>query len=185
MNNSIAHTTKTVCKTFFAWQDEKEEKWLEDMAAKGWFLNAVSPYLYSFTKGSPKRVIYRLVYKNWFDNDYTDYQNLFRDSNWELVGRFSNWHYYMTTPDNPNSPEIYNSDRSKAQKYRRVLYFLLPLGVLIVSPAVRLFDFASYTPFDVAMIFTKGLYAVAVLLFLFSIIRVWIKIRQLESKSKE
>jgi hypothetical protein len=176
------NTTKTVCKVFFAWQDEKEEKWLEEMAAKGWFLDKVSPYLYSFTKGTPKRIVYRLDYKNSFDKDYSDYQNLYKDSNWELVGVFSNWHYYKTSSENQISPEIFNSDRSKAQKYRRLLYFVLPLGLLIVSPIAHLLDRDASTGFDPLMLLLKGFYLLAVLLYLYSLIRVLIKIKVLETR---
>lgn len=178
-------TTKTVFKIFLAWQDQKEEKWLEEMASRGWFLDKVSPYLYSFRKAEPQKVVYRLDYKNSFAQDYAEYLSLFKDSNWQLVGMFSNWHYYMTTVNDQNSPEIFNSDRSRAQKYRRMLYFLVPLGLLIVSPAINLFNFASYRPFDVAMIFTKGFYALAVILYIYCIIRVLIKVRQLESNTSE
>jgi hypothetical protein len=179
------NTTKTLCKVFFAWQDEKEEKWLEEMAASGWFLDKVAPYLYTFINGTPKRVVYRLDFKYTLASDYEDYLNLFKDTGWQLVGGFANWHYFSFTPETESVPEVFNSNRSKAEKYRRILYLLLFLGLLIVSPLFRLFDFSSYTPFDIGMLITKGLYALVVILYIYCIIRVLIKIRQLESKSRE
>jgi hypothetical protein len=181
----MMNKSKTVMKIFFPWQDEKEEKWLDRMAQEGWFLDKVSPYLYTFRKGTPKKCAYRLDYKNTLSNDYEDYLQLFRDAGWTLVGMFANWHYFSVSSEDETMPELFNSNRSKVEKYRRILFVLLPLGLLIVSPVFRLFDFNSYLPFDYGVLLIKGLYALAVILYGFSIIRVLIKIRQLKSEVKE
>lgn len=35
------NNTKIVVRTFLAWQEEKEEKWLREMSNKGWHLSRV------------------------------------------------------------------------------------------------------------------------------------------------
>ncbi len=125
-NRKTVNETKTVFKVIFAWQDEKEEKWLEEMAASGWHLLSVAPFVYTFQRGTPEVVTYRLDYKLTTNKDYPEYVSIFRDSGWELVASMANWHYYRIKPENSNTPEIYNSSRAKAQKYRRLLAVLLP-----------------------------------------------------------
>ena len=97
--------TKTVFKVIFAWQDEKEEKWLEEMAASGWHLLSVAPFVYTFQRGTPEVVTYRLDYKLTTNKDYPEYVSIFRDSGWELVASMANWHYYRIKSENSNTPE--------------------------------------------------------------------------------
>ncbi len=48
-------TTLKQFRWFWAWDDEKEEKWLRDMAKKGWHFTSVSlPGNYYFEQGEPK-----------------------------------------------------------------------------------------------------------------------------------
>jgi hypothetical protein len=180
--------TKTVFKAIFAWEDEKEEQWLENMAAEGWRLESVAPFFYKFHQMAPEEVVYRLDYKNTLDKDYADYSTIFCDSGWELVAGMSNWHYYHINPQNTRVPEIYNSNRAKSQKYRRLLVGLLPLVVIYVTlfnPALNIFGSnASST----GTLFSKVIeifLAAFLLFFVYVVIRLWYKIKKLESQSKE
>jgi hypothetical protein len=170
---------------FFAWEDEKEEQWLQKMAAEGWRLEYVAPYVYKFQRSTPEDVVYRLDYKLTLDKDYAEYLNLFRDSGWQLFATFSNWHYFRINPQNNEIPEIYNSGRAKAEKYRRLLFVLLPICLAGIFPVINILD-----PID--PLFSNGLFSIImvvcglVYLFLFyAVIRVWIKIRRLKSQSRE
>ena len=59
MTNEIV--TKT--KWFWAWQDEKEETWLTEMAHQGLHLDDVPfPGRYQFKSGEPADYVYRLDY---------------------------------------------------------------------------------------------------------------------------
>ena len=187
MKDQTEKQTKTVFKVIFAWQDEKEEKWLEEMAAKGWHLASVAPYVYYFHRGEPKCSVYRMDYKHTFDKDYAEYTNIFRDSNWELVATMSNWHYYRIDPQNEQQPEIFNSSRAKAQKYRRLLTGLvpfLPIYIVLLNPAKNLFhhDEGVISTFEVVL---GILWILIILLFVFATIRLLIKIKALENHSKE
>jgi hypothetical protein len=187
MKDQTEQQTKTVFKVIFAWQDEKEEKWLEEMAAKGWHLQSVTPYVYYFHRGEPRGSVYRLDYKHTFDKDYAEYTNIFRDSGWELVATMANWHYYRIDPLNDQQPEIFNSSHAKAQKYRRLLTGLvpfLPIYIILLNPAKMLFnhDDSVISTFEVAI---GVLWTLIIILFVFAIIRLLIKIRKLESSNKE
>ena len=43
--------TKTIFKIFFAWQENKEEKWLREMSKEGWHLYRVGFFNYGFKIG--------------------------------------------------------------------------------------------------------------------------------------
>ena len=44
---------KTITKWFWVWQFEKEEEWLNEMAANGWVLESVGFCRYSFVRCEP------------------------------------------------------------------------------------------------------------------------------------
>lgn len=188
MKEQTEPLTKKVVKVIFAWEDEKEEKWLEEMAAQGWKLETAAPYVYYFRKGKPEKVVIRLDYKNTLDKDYQEYLNLFRDAGWELVVTFANWHYFRIRPDNNEMPEIYNSDRAKAQKYRRLMYAFIPLLPIF---AIFLTRMASPSFSQVNSVI-EWIYFISKLL-LFALTLLWgfvlaklvRKIQKLESHSKE
>lgn len=188
MINEVKPEIKTVFKAIFAWEDEKEEKWLEQMAADGWKLISVAPYVYKFQRSEPERVIFRLDYKFTNDKDYQEYLTLFKDAGWELFATFANWQYFKISPENHEIPEIYNSGKAKAQKYRRLLVGfipMLPIYMCLLNPAFGFFDFERYTTIRG---FLTALYAFFGLFFLFmvfALIKVLNKIRKLESETKE
>ena len=179
-------TTKTFYKTFFAWQDEKEEKWLEEQAVQGWHLESAAPFFYTFRKGSPDRVIYRLDYKHTLDKDYAEYVQIFKDCQWELATRMSNWHYYRIRPENDQTPEIFNTSRAKAQKYRRLLRGLLPLLLLAFLNFRFIFEHLDFTKAHDTGEVILGLSLLMVWgTFIFAVITIVAKIRRLESESRE
>ena len=179
--------SKTVFKVIFAWEDEKEEKWLEQMAASGWHLKTVAPFFYEFQRGAPENVTYRLDYKMTTSKDYAEYRNIFHDSGWEVVAVMANWHYYRIKSENQSTPEIYNSSRTKAQKYRRLMAGLLPLlpiYLLLFNPIglINHKDLGEFTPiYDITHIVMLAL----LVLMSYAVIRIAIKIRKLEPQSKE
>ncbi len=178
---------KSVTKAFFAWEDEKEEKWLEQMAAEGWKLISVAPYVYHFERSAPEKVVFRLDYKLTNDKDYQEYLGLFKDSGWELFATFSNWHYFKINPENHETPEIYNSGKAKAQKYRRLLTGLIPLFpiyLVVFNPALRVSETSSGVA-QVLLTVARIFLTFFVLFVGFFVIKILSKIKQLESDSKE
>ncbi len=51
--------TKNVRKVFMLWQDEDEEKWLNEMSLQGWHLNKVKPNI--LRKTLYRIALYRLL----------------------------------------------------------------------------------------------------------------------------
>lgn len=189
MINETTPEIKTIHKAIFAWEDEKEEKWLEQMAAEGWKLISVAPYVYKFEHSKPERVVFRLDYKLTTDEDYQDYLNIFKDAGWELFTTFANWQYFKTTPENNEIPEIYNSGKAKAQKYRRLLAGLipmLPIYLLVLNPATGIFDPDKQPHFlSGLMIGLQIFFTVFIVFIVFVVIKIWAKIKTLEYDHKE
>ena len=188
MINEVKSEIKTVVKAIFAWEDEKEEKWLEQMAADGWKLISVAPYVYKFQRSEPEKVVYRLDYKNTLDKDYQEYLTLFKDAGWELFATFSNWQYFKIKPENDDVPEIYNSGKAKAQKYRRLLLGLvplLPIYIVLFNPTFHFFVSDASKEISWIIAITRVIMAIVVIFVVFVVIKVLAKIKKLESENKE
>jgi hypothetical protein len=185
MKTNLYNKTKTVLKVFLPWQDENEEKWLEEMAAKGWILESVIPFFYSFRGSSPEQIIIRLDYKSSWDKDYQEYLATFRDAGWSLQTTLGNWHYFNIKPQNNVIPEIYNSNRTKALKYRRLLLGLSPFMLCLAGPLAHTFDFNSQPPLDGLDLALRLFYLLAALFFIYSFLRVCIKLIQLKTNNQE
>ena len=185
MKNETNQETKTVFKAIFAWEDEKEEKWLEEMAANGWRLEKVIPYFYTFRRSAPETIVYRLDYMSSTNKNYQEYLNLFKDAGWELLASYAGWHYFRIKPQNDQTPEIYNSDRAKAQKYRRVLFIAIPLFMIMLNPAIQLIDRTVHAEHLLLRILFDAFFWIVILFGIYAFIRIWLKIRKLESKHLE
>ena len=119
---------KRVFRWFWAWNDEKEERWLEQMALSGWHLVS-GPVIYTFEQNAPARVRYRLDYQPKKKN-LDEYLRLCRDSGWERVLEFAGWQYLRTA--SPDAPEIYTDMDSRIAMHRRLLTVCVVLAVLAV-----------------------------------------------------
>ena len=74
-NNPGEGYTRKVFKIFWAWQDEEEEKWLDEQSRAGWHLREVIPFSYTFTRGEESTpYTYRMDFKNPLDKDYLEYE---------------------------------------------------------------------------------------------------------------
>ncbi len=125
---------------FWAWDDEKEEAWLRQMAQDGWHFKSVSlPGSYTFEKGEPVDYVYRLDY--FIDRkDMPAYLQIFEDAGWEYLGEMSGWQYFRTECVDGNAPEIYSDKASKAKKYERLIVFLvifLPIYLNLLNVSER------------------------------------------------
>lgn len=83
---------KKIFKIHWAWNDDKEERWLEKMSQEGWHLTSPS-FVYRFEKGDPADMVYRMDFQSLRKTDIKEYLGLFKDAGWEHVGRFGAWYY--------------------------------------------------------------------------------------------
>ena len=173
-------TTITKYKWFWAWQDEKEESWLSEMALEGWHLKSLGfPGVYIFEAGTPRTDHYRLDFIVDRKN-YQSYLQLFKDAGWEHLGEMGGWQYFRTNAEGNTIPEIYTDSDSKALKYQRLLTYLtifLPIylmfaGQRIVSEGVLLNIYLA----------GKLFLSLFLILYIYAMIKIFKRIQQLKDE---
>ncbi len=82
--------TKTIVKWFWVWDFEKEERWLNQMAAQGWVLERVNWIRYTFRRCQPGEYTVRL---EMHPND-PEYIQFMEDTGAEFISRNFAWLYF-------------------------------------------------------------------------------------------
>ena len=89
---------KTISKWFWVWQFEKEEAWLNEMAANGWVLDGVGFCRYHFIRCEPGEYTVRTE-MHAYDEGYVKFME---ETGAEYVGRMMMWIYFRKkTADGP------------------------------------------------------------------------------------
>lgn len=193
MNKS--EDTKKIVRTFFAWQEEKEEKWLREMSNKGWHLDIVGFFYYKFQKGSPLDMIYKFDFKVMGKAEFTDYKMMFKDSGWEYIGRFGSWFYFRAAAKGDHSLELYSDNRSKIEKYKRLLFVLAIIGAPVLSFGLpnlymRIIDMAADSVLNNPIVFNIYLPLVILMtiieiLMIYAIIKIYLIMRRLKKDIRQ
>ncbi len=127
-------TTMKQFRWFWAWDDEKEEAWLREMAQKGWHFHSVTlPGNYTFEQGEPRDDVYRLDHFLDNKNSKADYIQLFLDAGWDYMGEMNGWQYFRKTAVEGESLEIFSDNESKSKKYQRIMLYLIIFLPVIFS----------------------------------------------------
>lgn len=158
--------TRTLLRWFWAWEDDKEERFLEDMARQGWHL-VRGGILFQFERGEPREMRYRLDYRRGTQGQLRDYFALCSDAGWEYVYNFGGWRYFRS-PAARQAPEIYTDAASRVGKYRRVL---IVVTVLLVVEATNLASLASRSQSARVLGFATALTAAVVVLLCYALDR--------------
>ena len=117
--------TKKEFHWFWAWDDEKEEAYLRELALDGWHFKSVTiPGYYTFESGEPRNDFYRLdILSNYKDKE--NYLQLFEDAGWSHIGEYGSWQYFRKTAVEGETLEIFTDNESKQKKYGRILLYLI------------------------------------------------------------
>ena len=88
--------SKTVKKWFWVWEFDAEEKWLNDMARRGWVLDGVGFAKYEFAESAPGEYSIRL---EMLDNppassEGQDYIDFVEETGAEYIGNMTRWVYF-------------------------------------------------------------------------------------------
>ena len=122
---------KTVYKWFWAWEFDKEEKWLNEMAAKGLTLASMHFFKYIFEETEPGEYQVRI---ELLDNGPTHpesekYIRFIEETGAEQVASWINWVYFRKkTADGPFA--LFSDNSSRIRMLNRVLSLLTMLGVM-------------------------------------------------------
>ena len=125
-------------KWFWAWQDEKQEAWLEAMSREGLHLKRIKAFgRYVFEVGQPRNYSYRMDFDQSSGKN-SDYFYLLHDAGWEHVAVVSGWQYWRKETNVGRTAELFTDIESKIKKYKRLLvslsvpvpaYFVIVLGM--------------------------------------------------------
>lgn len=142
---------------------EKEEKWLNEMARKGYQLENAT-FGYTFRKSEPEDTIIKIDYRKFRNKkDFIDYCTLFEDSGWKHIsGTYYSGTQYFKKQRKDSNDDIFSDQYSKAGKYQRLSKGLIQLSisylplfiVLVMSGAIQLKAFLD----PKQLYFTPGLW---------------------------
>ena len=124
--------TKKIWKIFLVWDYDKEEAWLNEMAAQGWTLTAVGFCNYTFVKTEPGAYNIRMEMRPHDDG----YLEFLRESGVEYVGRIIQWHYYRK-PAELGAFDLYSDMDSRIAHLDRIgkMLFWIGLANLLIGIA--------------------------------------------------
>lgn len=123
----------TVYKVFTIGAYEKEEKWLNEMAAKGMILTDVGICRYVFEEGTPGEYTYRLELLNHRPShiESVSYIKFLEDAGVEHVGSYLRW-VYLRKKTQDGTFELYSDVDSKIKHYKRVTFISNVLSLIYV-----------------------------------------------------
>lgn len=123
----MSETTVRKYKFFWADQDVEQEQWLREMARQGLHLTGVFITQWTFVKGEPADVVYRVDYSN--KGRDSDYNRLLEDAGWECAATTAGWHYWRKRVVDGKAPEIFTDSASKIERFRTVLAILIGVSM--------------------------------------------------------
>lgn len=135
---------KVVRKIFFAWNEEKEKEFLEEMALKGYRLVKVQLGKYIFEKDEPKKLIYQFDFRSFDKMSEEEYLQIYEDDGWSFMFRFGGWYYFSRERNNEEIDlSIFNNNESKRAKYKRLIFFLFLTGFPLYYQTLIFFPLMS------------------------------------------
>lgn len=120
---------KTVHKVFGIWSFDKEEKWLNEMAAKGWALISVGFCSYEFEECLPGEYTIRLEF---LDNrihsaESQRYIEFVETTGVEQVGSYWKWIYFRKRKADGDF-ELFSDNASRIKHLSKIIRLLVILG---------------------------------------------------------
>lgn len=129
----------TVIKTFALWNFEKEEKWLNEMALKGWVLDKIRFGVYCFVRSEPGEYAIRLE----LHKREKAYVTFMEETGAEFIGLLGNWHYFRKKSVT-GIFDIFSDIDSRIEHLKRISRFSLNLVILFIL--TTLLNIVVYMP---------------------------------------
>lgn len=132
---------KCVRKGFWVWNFDKEEKWLNEMAAKGLALVSVGFCRYEFEDCTPGEYAIRMEYceKRPRSVEGQKYLSFIEDTGAEHVGTYGKW-VYLRKKTADGGFELFSDNTSRIDHLTRIIR--LVAGLTILNLVVGLFNLA-------------------------------------------
>ena len=126
----------TIRKLFWAWEYDKEEKWLEDMVAQGKALVSARYLTYEFEDCAPGEYITRLeMLEHMPDTDEGKaYISFVEETGAEYLGHVMKWVYFRKkAADGPF--ELHSDNATRLKHLKGIIALLRPLAAVNVGLA--------------------------------------------------
>lgn len=174
---------KTIKKLFFLWEFDKEEKWLNEMAAKGLALVSVGFCKYEFEDCVPGeyKVCLQLLDKAPKHPEMQKYIEFMEETGAEHVGSFTRWIYFRKKASEGDF-ELFSDNASRVKYLSSILSFIaLIVGLNLYIGLYNIFVvFFLHSPFNYI-----GLLNLAVALFgIPGTIKLWKKRNRMKQESQ-
>ncbi|WP_217592573.1 DUF2812 domain-containing protein [Cohnella sp. GbtcB17] len=129
---------------WMSWDYEKEERWLNELSARGLHLTRGSAFRSEFERDETVRYTYGIDYQGGLtkkNGKLEEYIELYRDMGWEYVNAYSGiWHYFRRPWEPGETPRLYTDRESLTEHYKklqRMLLIVLLMNVVIVAANFR------------------------------------------------
>ena len=125
---------QVIRKWFWAWEFDKEEQWLNDMAAQGKVLVSVRYLTYEFEDCAPGEYIVRLeMLANMSNTEESKaYTSFVEETGAEYLGHVMKWVYFRKkTADGPF--ELHGDNATRIKHLGGIIRLLLPLTAVNVG----------------------------------------------------
>ena len=121
----------TIHKVIWAWNFDKEEKWLNEMAAKGLCLISVGLFRYDFEDCEPGEYQIRMqMLENLPSNpESRKYMEFLESTNIEHVGSVLRWAYFRKKAADGEF-ELFSDNESRVKYFTQIIRFIALLAFL-------------------------------------------------------
>ena len=122
---------QVIRKWFWAWEFEKEEQWLNDMAAQGKALVSARYATYEFEDSAPGAYAIRLEMLEHApaSQEGRQYIEFVESTGAEYVGRVMKWVYFRKKKEQ-GSFELHGDNATRIKHLKGIMALLAPLGVM-------------------------------------------------------
>lgn len=127
----------TIYKWFWAWDFEREEKWLNEMSSKGLQLVTVGFCKYVFEEDINDLYTYRLEFleKTPSNAESIEYIRFLEETGVEYIGSVIRWVYFRKKVAD-GAFEIYSDIKSKINHYKRIRTLIIMVTPINLFSAV-------------------------------------------------
>ena len=149
-------------KLFMIWELDREESWINDMAAHGYALVHAGHFTFEFDDTEPGKYIYRSLFLNGSaeSSQNKDYYRFLDEMGIEMVHGIrypGNCVVYVRAlrEDYPNGIELYSDIDSKINYENALRWYLLGIAILMLFVAAYNI-FAAFLPYNSLMLVNIG-----------------------------
>ena len=136
--------SKKLWKWFWVWDFEKEEKWLNDMAAQGWRLCEVGYAQYTFEECEPQSETIRLelLKDGWNSDAGREYVRFVEGTGATCIGHVMNWAYFRKKASEGGF-ELFSDLDSRVKHINTILALVTPITMMNVINWINILNSKS------------------------------------------